>query len=646
MTRRLLVVAVLALSATGGCADATSTGGEVLPALRLARARPLTLAPGTRVTLTGVGFVPEPVARYEATLAGVAGGEPLTLPMAVARVDDETLVATLDDGGLAAIATRGEALAGALTVRRIAGDGGGSALVDEASLPVTVTASATLSPRFDAFGGAASGAGLDLYPGDRVAIAGDGLLQLDEGATLLRFDGRFVPESGGDARVVDGLVVPVALVDPGDRTRAELTLTPDVLGVRPGRFEGVLQLVNAHASGAEVGSALLDPGPLALRRPVVTAIAPTTAARGQRITVTGRGLMPPDSLLQAATVLLLDGVFTPNRGAPVVYEGRDALALYPDGGVDNRALAIVLRLALDADGVPTGLAARTGTFAGRVRPLLFAGPDSVEGTGLPVALTLTTPRQVVVLRLLPDFYDALATFGLANAADEVVARILAVCARDYAGVDVAFSLAPPDDFAEYAIVELAGRDPNGAGLFGLDNTAGKDVGNVRLDDVIGGFNAETREQSFAAYGGIFVAELRELSATLGTHELRSARFDDVFGPVMPELGGAPASVGEAALETPRGAAVREAVRVLGNLVGNTVTHEVGHTLGLTAQSGKVHNEGDNPGWIMDAGRYRPFAERAEIDGQGPAVFAPFNRAYLEEILPLSATEPSAAGGAR
>ena len=45
-----------------------------------------------------------------------------------------------------------------------------------------------------------------------------------------------------------------------------------------------------------------------------------------------------------------------------------------------------------------------------------------------------------------------------------------------------------------------------------------------------------------------------------------------------------------------------------------------------------------PGWIMDAGMYRPFAERAELDGAGPGVFSPFNQAYLAGILPLDPQE--------
>ena len=55
---------------------------------------------------------------------------------------------------------------------------------------------------------------------------------------------------------------------------------------------------------------------------------------------------------------------------------------------------------------------------------------------------------------------------------------------------------------------------------------------------------------------------------------------------------------------------------------------------LSPLDGRYHNEGDTPNWIMDAGQFRPFEERAEIDGFGPAVFEPYNREYLLGILPL------------
>ena len=125
-----------------------------------------------------------------------------------------------------------------------------------------------------------------------------------------------------------------------------------------------------------------------------------------------------------------------------------------------------------------------------------------------------------------------------------------------------------------------------------------------------------------------------LSATLGTSPIASARFDDTFAAVAPALGGQPAGRGEEDESSDRGAEVREAVRVFGNILGNTVSHEIGHTLGLSAVQGQFHNIGDNPGWIMDSGGNRPFEERAEIDGAGPAVFSPASSSYLQEILPL------------
>ena len=166
---------------------------------------------------------------------------------------------------------------------------------------------------------------------------------------------------------------------------------------------------------------------------------------------------------------------------------------------------------------------------------------------------------------------------------------------------------------------------------------------MNVDDVFGGFNAETREQNFAAYGGIFAAELLNLSPKIGDNELVSERFDDVFGSVVPELGGKPAKVGEASVFDERGIAITSAVRALGNLLGTTITHEVAHSLGLTAVEGQYHNEGDTPNWLMDAGQFRPFEERAEIDGFGPGVFEPFNRDYLQSILPLDPVEPTPSG---
>ena len=76
--------------------------------------------------------------------------------------------------------------------------------------------------------------------------------------------------------------------------------------------------------------------------------------------------------------------------------------------------------------------------------------------------------------------------------------------------------------------------------------------------------------------------------------------------------------------------------MLGNVIGDTVSHESGHSLGLANVNGEFHDPGDNPGYIMDAGGFRPFEERAQLGGPGvfERVFAPYDRAYLEATLPI------------
>jgi len=83
--------------------------------------------------------------------------------------------------------------------------------------------------------------------------------------------------------------------------------------------------------------------------------------------------------------------------------------------------------------------------------------------------------------------------------------------------------------------------------------------------------------------------------------------------------------------------VRCAIRVLGNIVGTTATHELGHSFGLASPYGgptEYHDPGVEPNRLMDSGGDRPFEERAELQGQGPAVFCDEEYAYLKKILPL------------
>jgi hypothetical protein len=112
----------------------------------------------------------------------------------------------------------------------------------------------------------------------------------------------------------------------------------------------------------------------------------------------------------------------------------------------------------------------------------------------------------VFVSFLSSFSETLRTFGLRAVETDVRAQLLDKFRRTYAGVNVEVRDAPPDDYyvGGYAVVEIGGPDPNGRGLFGYDNTPGKDVGNLRLHDRIGGANAEVQEDGYPGYGGIFV----------------------------------------------------------------------------------------------------------------------------------------------
>jgi len=84
-----------------------------------------------------------------------------------------------------------------------------------------------------------------------------------------------------------------------------------------------------------------------------------------------------------------------------------------------------------------------------------------------------------------------------------------------------------------------------------------------------------------------------------------------------------------------------AVYVLGNLVGGTLAHEIGHSLGLANPfMDGFHDAGDAPNRLMDAGGDRTFLERAELSGQGPAVFCDDEFAYLRQIMPTSDEPPA------
>jgi hypothetical protein len=212
----------------------------------------------------------------------------------------------------------------------------------------------------------------------------------------------------------------------------------------------------------------------------------------------------------------------------------------------------------------------------------------------------------------------------------------------YFAWNVDIRLEEPDDFVRtaYSVLEIGGPDPNGLGLFGYDNTPGKDVGNLRLHDAIGGANAQTQSDGYPGFGGVFVESFLYWSADPGLGAQRppgsplpDPLFDEVFAPVRAQ----PATRAEAegVGEPERVAVVRQAYRALGAIIGETASHEIGHSLGMAQPYGPptvYHNDFDGDGCLMDSGGDRPLGERMELSGFAPTQLCYDHPSYLAEIL--------------
>ncbi len=480
---------------------------------------------------------------------------------------------------------------------------------------------------------------LQVFPEDRLAALADGLLLPEEGENLLVLQGqarRGVSSHGEDVHYELPVEAPMA------RSEGKVVFSAASFGIQPGTFDGLGWIRCVLTDGATFES---EPIPVSIEMepPVLSGLDPTAASRGQWVTLVGRGFLPPTD--RGATVFRIDGVLHPDDGSPDI-ELTD-FEVSPEDYRDNSTMRMAFRTHIehgDGQRFLSGLTAQPGRFEGSITPIVTWDGHEVVGIPYREGFRIAPTRQVVYLKFLPGFTVSLKqTWGLKNVERELRNHILATVRRDYTGINVQFTERRPEDFLEYTVMEIGGIDPNGRGLFGLDNTTGeegdspKDVGNLRLQEVVGGHNARAEEQGYLSYGGVFLESFRHFTTWVDDpSDMASSRFDDIFGPVAPFLCGDPVEPDEYP-GGPRDDIIAEAIRVLGNLVASTITHELGHSLGLSLPYGdpfEFHNLYDTPNAIMDSGQYRPFEERAEIDGFGPAVFTPENREYLERILPV------------
>lgn len=573
--------------------------------------------PGTRITLVGENFPRTTRATLRARFSDGAG---VDLELDVDFVSSAMARIVIDESAHTALGGDGARFDGEISLRAEFESG---ARAQEVSIAARFDLATSLTPRLDALDGSL------VYLGSRVRLSGDGFLAPEEGGTRIHLVGTFAP---------DDTTAPVQAVDRTvlarfeSRSSTALEVGPELFGIRPGQWTGTLTIFNTPLASAPTSP--LSPRAFALTLgPTALLELGAAARRGQRLVARGRGFLPREGRSGQATLLRFDGTFRERIGGAVhSWEGADALQLVPDFDHAGQ-LSYVLRVYQTPSGDLAGLGLVAGTFEGRVTPVLVRGDTTLDGLPLTARVEILPARQVIFLRYLPGFTDTLRTLGLRNVELPIRARIREVCERDFARWNVEFRETRPADYVEYGVVEIGGPDPNEQGLFGLDNTTGKDLGNLRLNDVIGGYNAETEEQGFLAYGGVFLESFLALSPkSREPLPIASPTFDLLFDRFRLDRGGSAVAPGEFDV-SPRADAIAEGVRVLGNLIGTTITHEIGHTLGMAVADGFFHNPLPGPNQLMDSGDERPFEERAELGGQGPAEFEPEHVEYLDQILP-------------
>ena len=611
---------LLSISCLLACTEATETQVTGTPTLEILEVRRMdTLLPGSSIRVRGRGVI-EDDGVAPPTLRVVAEGGIVLAELGGPVVDGEELVFELPALVVQAM------IPGAVTLIVELRQG------DAVSLPVAFSgfvAHTTEANLFEIPSGT-------FHRDGGLLFGAEGLLDSGEGSSLLEIEGVFEREDGTSATVTSDLFI--TLVDPLDRTRGEVRLGVEIGGVSPGTFEGVARVRTYSVTGHSSLSA-----PLAVTwvftPPVVFGVEEPKVALGQYLSVYGAGFLGGEGE-SGLTLLRLEGQAGPNPGA---LSNFGPTTLYVERVSDEEILLPVEPLVKNGALVSALFGSARARFSGTLTPLVSADGEEVEGGGLSVELEVTGGRQAVVVRFLSTFSDSLQRFGLALAEQEIRSGVFDRIESIYEGYAVEVFEEIPDDtmLSAIATLEIGGPDPNGIGLFGYDNTPGKDVGNLRLSDSIGGSNAEVQEDGAPGYGGVFIESYLWWSShpDLGVARPAGAPpvdplFDEIFNAVRAQ----PASLSEVqgAGSPQRVASVQRAIAALASIIGETAAHELGHSFGLAQPHGSktaFHSASPGEGCLMDGGFDRPLAERAAQPGSAMTSFCGDEAGYLSEVLP-------------
>lgn len=489
-----------------------------------------------------------------------------------------------------------------------------------------------------------------IFINEELEIQGQGfLLGGEEGATYAQIAGCFTANFSGTCVPLESTELLLENSAPEasdfDRTITTFVYSPQISGISRGEFVGTITLINRHHDGTEQSS---DASNLQyeIREPELFSTFPLDVSVGKYLYLSGGGFIQTGD--GASSLLELSATYTPEGGRP---ESIDLL-LVPEF-IAGKTLRYTINED-DALGQVLALRSAQGSITGDIRLLIQYGEESITSRSIPVSIAISPVKQIVYLEFTKQYLDALRSFGLRAMDANIRERVIANIEHSFRNINLELRSVPPDDFSLYSTVQIAGSDPNGLGLLGYDNTPGKDAGNLRLHDNIGGVNAETQEDGFPGYGGVFIESLFLFSKHPGefakTSNLSDPLFDEIFDPFRPDRGGKPVRAADLAAgvmpvsdplacpSTTRPEQIACAAWTLSNLIGSTISHELGHSLGLANPDGSnSHHRSDGPNRLMDSGNGRPFDERAELRGRGPAVFCNEAYEYLRGILQAPAT---------
>ena len=630
---RAAVVAILL--ASGGCGTAIGSDPG-LEGLAVEKVAPTTIIPGTKIAVKGESFVDTQWGDATLRLEGKAGGKSVSVAWPAKFVDFSTMTVAVDAGKLTEIGGDVD-FAGTAIVEIVATSDGNP--YDSDPINVTLSFRQKLAPTATAI----DGQGV-IFVNDQLEVDGQGfLLGGDEGVTVAKLAGCFTLSTGGSCTPIADIELPMLPLDPLARDKASFAFAPKVAGIKPGSFTGTVTVINKQMGGSPIMADAVDVN-YDLVTSQIFSVDPPAASLGQYVFVHGGGFVGGEA--GAVTELELAGTFTKTGGTPATV----SMTLIPEF-VEGRLVRYVVNTD-DQLGQSLDLRADTGQFTGTITPIVDYGPDRVRGQSKSASFAIAPVKQIVYLNFQPSYVEGLRDFGLRGVDNKLREKILAVCREAYKGVNIEFRTEAPTDFSLYENVDLVGVDPNDQGLFGYDNSPGKDNGNVRLYDSIGGVNAVTQSDGYAGFGGVFLRSLMGFSKHPGSFAKSVPGadfvFDQTFDPFRPDRGGDPVTSADLGGGIPvltdgsscpggdRQTKIACAIYVLGNLIGGTLSHEIGHSLGLANPFMEgFHNAGDAPNRLMDSGGDRPFLERAVLQGQGPGVFCDDEYAYLRMVLPSS-----------